>query len=419
MLRKAIVYLPCILVVSLTAVGDEIVISLPIERYSRSDSPTPNDTDRFSLNNAQIGLSVMSTEYENPVDLDSAGSLEPLLLAMKNMMLAAIANDSESYRQGLLQEEDLEYSIHRMRRKLLPEFSTTELPQVTSVTTLAGISIVRAGPGSLATENLVAVNGEYKLLEISEEPPIRAYDYFLALKKLEPLRAVPFEPNQEFNRVLIDKHYAFDPGTYLNKLYFKGFIPTWGRKILSDGNFLTDKEELLHKEEAHYELIRFIRECWHLYSKIPDDADIRNSPAFKGYATRLTIDLQNTFVQGAAKASPFGRSEIARYFGVKHFGIRLLYVIDADPFYLAIWLPGERESDDELYKKNGFAGVKPAGFTNSYGVDLYQRDGQSYFVIGLDCIPGTMILNFFKWKPVQDAMLSFIADAYEEEFNQD
>lgn len=410
----------CAFLLPLAAAGDEIVIPLPIEKVSWLESPKLDDPEWFSSVNTQIGLSVINTDYEPAVDLDSSSSLDPLLTAMKNMMLAALANDRETYQQGLLQDEDIEYSLNRMRRKLLPEYSPTELPQVSAVTSLAGINIiVRSAPAGCATETLVSVDGVYKLSEIVECPPLKTFEYFLYSSHQDPERAQPFKPDSTYNQVIIDKYFEFDSGRFLSKLYFKGFIPTWGRKILRDGEFVIDSEEALHREDEHYELIRFVRDSWYLYSQMPNDRSIVESPAFKGYATRLSKDLQNVFVQGAANTDSVFDGELERYFGENHSDIRLLYVIDADPFYLAIWLPGKQNPDDEQYKNHGLPGSKPTRFKNSYGVDLYQKEGASFFIIGIDCIYGRMIQQFFKWPPVHDAMLSFIADAYEKKFDQE
>ncbi len=410
-LRVVLKALVAVLSFTQAAVSMEIAIPLLVrDLVSNNQYDVEDLLNSFSASASPVAISAEYEEFIPCVEYSTSSPQDSHIDVYRNIVSAIISNDSETFCDLLIEQSDCERLFRLVR-------NTTDIEQGDLVDaafcgrySILGATILATSSPNLP--GLVTINRDKVRGTFSWPTPILQIfaTYRILLGRNSPL-ATPVDVSGYENVVL-----PFCLSTlcdFSTRIHFRGFIPSWGRRVLEDGKLVIDPEEEIHAQDESYPLIRFARDTWHMRSMIPNSVELRDSPEFQAYNARLGIYAQEALTARWITAKGYEeRPPIARQFEYANRWVRLLYIIDADPFFLILWSPSDSLPEDESYKENGLPFAAEANYRDRYGADLYQRVGDTFALVDMDILQLEGITKLFKWYELQHSVVEFIQDKY-------
>ena len=352
-----------------------------------------------------MGYAVESLDFSPPIPI-TVNSEHEELRVVAEAIAALASNNLAAYKETLADVGAVEHAFYSGRKWYLEDIGTTT-PEATSIQNVAGIKVV-AISGTSWRYSLIPTKLGMKIWNSGSGQPLELIRSSTGLMRLNPTAATPIQAN---GYTILDTKHSFDVSNKPTfKLYFKGWKPEWGRRVLEAGTFVPDESEASFTQHEHYELIRFVRDNWNIYNRINEGENILEDNAFKALAERMSwecrISLQFTASGGTAAES------YRNAFGARAYWVRLLYIIDADPIFVVIWLPSVEPDINEDYAVKGIGLSRQIGFEHLFGIDVIQREGNSYMIHEIHSNAYSSLTSLFYWLPMQIALKEFLLEQY-------
>lgn len=401
----------CVLIIVLSQSVNAEIKFFPVPHHAGDrDILMPlNEVSSYVVSSSPAAFTMEVTTFSTPEAVETE-SVIPSVAFYASAIESVKNDDLEQYKTYSASGSAYQNAFANARRVLLPQIPLEDPLLATGTWQFGGLTSVRLS-GLRWTEAFVKGAEGYKLYESQNAPALSMMRAYANFASLNPTAAS--EVDVAGMKSITTSYCLSDTCTNNISLYFNGWIPAWGRRVLEDGQFIIDAAESEQEDTRRNRLVRFIRDNWRLYNEIPDSSDLVQSAARKAYFQRLSEDMRNIlefrWIQNVEE-TPFRRQ-----FENRFKWIRLLYIIDCDPIYAVIWLPNIAPPQSESYSEHGF-GIMYATprSLDHYGVDIIQRVDESFFINNHHSVIATPFYEFLMWEPIQLEIMKFVKDEYDQ-----